>query len=163
MAEKNPKPKKKIEQVFDVLPTAKTVIASIEPDIGTAGWLGRKLHVPSNSVSRNLMRLRALGRAHIHSWTKECKRRAQWVSGTGKDKEPPSLTPEEHEKQRLARRNESAARARVRRAAGAPKQDMNLTPVVELRRTLTTVDKARAAPRSWISHLTELQDSGASA
>lgn len=160
MSKKNslPKPTPMGEVVFDALPTMAQVDESAETGFGTALALSKIVDMFPGSVGRHLRRLRAQERAHIYRYTDEPKPCAVWVTGAGKDADRPVRTPAEIVQRRRDISRRTMAKARERQKAGRPPSDPNLTPHRELVRTMSTIARAMAAPRSWIGPLVEAQE-----
>lgn len=143
-------PRIRKEEIYEALPEVADLDkpqAMLE-QWGTSMHLSRVCRMVKSNVIGNLARLFSEGRAHVHDWASNGQAPV-WVKGKGENKPRPLLAPDE----RIRRTQASRERHKQRKAAGTVELH---TPGQGVRHTAATIERAKAAPRSWISALTDM-------
>jgi hypothetical protein len=154
----------KADQIYALLPTAAKIDSGEVPERnGTTTVLAQQTRQKHGNATRNLGRLRELGLAHIHKYTEGLRPIAVWVSGPGKDSPYLAMSKDEHAKLTQAAKDRAMEKQRLKRQQARAAGNPNLTPTRELLRTLSTVERTRAAPRSWLAPLVDAQQQEAGA
>lgn len=137
----------RIEDVFAVLLEVDPAEPKGLRDLseGTAEGLARKAGMSDMTSKRNLLKLKAQGRAHIHTWTDSHPRAAVWVRGPGEDAPKPArMSREEHN--RVSR--ERMRRLAAERASMADQRDGYFKD-----QTMLHIEWARRHPQTWFAAL----------